>query len=465
MKLISITFIFWSLSLPSFGATFSFLATGDIPYSDGQMHEYRRLVSGYEKLLYGDMDISNKSQIRTLNTIPASKAPFVVYLGDIGRPLTGVFFNSCSQHWRNYTLSLWQKIGKPVFYAPGDNDWVDCVKVRGLPLDPNDVQIRLKNHFFNRPDVPAINDRKKFIATGESNLSQSGITENQMWEIDKNGRKLLFISLHVVGSENGKGVELVKSSDVDFRMNLNKALLQKAVNLIDIANSDYDGLVVISHVDPFVPKQNETEINPRVRCSNKPNYSSFCNSIEEIAGNIEQPVLFLHGDSNAHCLDKPFNNSYTNLWRLNAAGDYGVIDADLITFDPSNTINPFSSEGVLSSASIPTTCDYTYTSEVTYKYSYDSAFQSIEFSSSDAKLQPKLELSCGTINCNYLRKGVFTLSKNKTYNVKICTSSAKSSGDDELYLNGNLVVTNSGEPDEPFNGLNYCRNYIYVPKV
>ncbi len=81
--------------------------------------------------------------------------------------------------------------------------------------------------------------------------------------------------------------------------------------------------------------------------------------MQTLAANLDKPVLLVHGDTNAYCFDQPFPVGKTpKLWRLNAPGDFKVIDASLISFDPSNSSKPFEVTGLLSGKEPPQICDY-----------------------------------------------------------------------------------------------------------
>jgi hypothetical protein len=69
----------------------------------------------------------------------------------------------------------------------------------------------------------------------------------------------------------------------------------------------------------------------------------------------------VHGDTNAYCFDQPFSQAIApKIWRLNAPGDYKVIDASLISFDSTNANQPFKITGLLSGQAPPQVCDYSY---------------------------------------------------------------------------------------------------------
>ncbi|MFN7658183.1 MAG: hypothetical protein ACK5P3_08570, partial [Dolichospermum sp.] len=122
-------------------------------------------------------------------------------------------------------------------------------------------------------------------------------------------------------------------------------------------DSDTSAVVVATQLDPFAPDGSTGDVFSR--CLNNHAYKGFCEQLQTLAANLDKPVLLVHGDTNAYCFDQPFPVGKTpKLWRLNAPGDFKVIDASLISFDPSNSNKPFEVTGLLSGKETPQICDY-----------------------------------------------------------------------------------------------------------
>jgi hypothetical protein len=103
------------------------------------------------------------------------------------------------------------------------------------------------------------------------------------------------------------------------------------------------------HVDPFLSPQG-------FGCQGV--YGWVCLALENLATRFSKesiPVLMMHGDTNGHCLDKPLAG-VPNLWRLNAPGDYKVIDADVVRLSADSN-RPFTATGLLSGLPAPDACD------------------------------------------------------------------------------------------------------------
>jgi hypothetical protein len=102
-------------------AGFRFLATGDLPYSEDQYFQYRRLLKQSER---GNFE-------------------FLIHVGDIKAQSA-----SCSDEELSKIRDLFRAYRKPVVYTPGDNDWSDC---HGVGADPIERLNRVREPFFKDP--------------------------------------------------------------------------------------------------------------------------------------------------------------------------------------------------------------------------------------------------------------------------------------------------------------------------
>lgn len=314
--------------------------------------------------VYGDMPYgavnpeSNLSDIVLLSDyiFPALKRrsdiPFVVHLGDIGRPR----ISSCNPEFVKETKDSWQQgFNKPVYYTPGDNDWTDCGREGTKPQ--TDPLIALKNlraiMYANQTESERKQQMTQIKQGKPASFGQLAYPENKIW----NQGDVLFASVHMVGSDNGYVAgNQARIEEVKQRVEHDNKWLDKAEKIA--TTSHYQALVVIIHVDPFGEPKNDKDTRSFIqRCMDSEFYAGFCQKIENLALELNKPVLLVHGDTYAHCLDQPFPEA-KNLWRLNAAGDYRVLDADVVTIDTANTKQPFSSVGILSGKAIPKACNY-----------------------------------------------------------------------------------------------------------
>lgn len=354
----------------------TFAAYGDIPYRiklpDGRMDD-EVLVKEIAPALRQRADI-----------------PFVIHLGDLSRP-----DYACSDEWLRQTNAFWKReLVKPVFYTPGDNEWTDCdrksLKVRQSEYarldrvrailfgEPKTVspawklaqtqQILNQDPQYSHPEE-SLEAIRKVLAMGPQQFaeewkyeSQSRQPENAIWWRDD----VLFVTVHKVSTDDGRSEILLDEPRraialVNKRDRLNQQWLNRAFALAK--KNDAKAVVVATQLDPFDPAsegKNETKNeNVAAYCLANPAYAGFCRQIESLSAGFGKPVLLLHGDTNAYCLDKPFGSAQ-NIWRLNAPGDYKVIDAVVIKVAPDDAAQPFQATGLLSGTPAPAVCDYSF---------------------------------------------------------------------------------------------------------
>lgn len=310
-------------------------------------------------VVYGDMPYLSKQpdgrtdeQVLLQDILPRIRArqdiPFVIHVGDIGRPEF-----ACTDSWLENTLQSWHNdLAKPVFYTPGDNEWKDCdrekVKVRRSGLGRLTA---LREIFF-----PPARMREYPVEWQVEQQQQQ--PENLTWF----HRGVRYVTQNIIGKDNGRkdvllddpalAAELAEQRDINNRFWLDRAFELAAL-------PEAKALVVAMQYDLFGPPiKQETLLE---RCTAKTAYKAFCLHLQEAAARLNKPVLLVHGDTNAYCLDQPFDTSVAPmLWRLNGPGDYKVIDASIVAVDPSNPAKPFKVTGLLSGTAPPATCNYSY---------------------------------------------------------------------------------------------------------
>ena len=307
---------------------FAFAAYGDMPYRviapDGRTDEQVLIQS-----------IAPKIRLR-------EDIPFVIHLGDLGRPEY-----ACTDSWLEQTKAFWENdLVKPVFYTPGDNDWTDCD--RSYLLAPTSELERLaviRKMFFSQPSK---------LAPAWRYEQQLSLPENQTWWYGN----IRFVTQHIVSTDNGRSEIYHDDPEaairlVDERDKQNQRWLDHAFEMAK--QGDTSAIVVAMQVDPFgAPEGLEDAMS---RCLKQPAYQEFCKHLQFLAIALDKPVLVIHGDTGAYCLDQPLPLA-PKFWRLNAPGDVDVIDASVVTFDPADAAHPFKETGLLSGRPVPEVCVY-----------------------------------------------------------------------------------------------------------
>jgi hypothetical protein len=228
--------------------------------------------------------------------------------------------------------------------VPGDNDWVDCGNVG---IDPLQRLKEIRETFYSdQPSTPTN------VLTGDRGLCTSGIPgltceakppkstpEMVRWSY----RNVAFAAIHYTSSKNGwVDNNPSRQTETTERVQAMKEVLAELQQ--SAIQRKREAVVVATQVDPFIEK-----------CQG--HYADLCASVQQLARNLPVPVLLVHGDTNGYCLDQPIADA-PNLWRLNGVGDWKVIDADLVSFDPTNPRKPFTVRGLLSGLEPLSRCNY-----------------------------------------------------------------------------------------------------------
>jgi len=304
---------------------------------------------------YGDMpygvimsDGRSDAQVLVENIAPEIRRredlPFVIHLGDLGRPEDVCNDTTLEEHKAFWATAL----VKPVFYTPGDNDWTDCDRPQ-LPAPTSElVRLAAIRRIFFGQSIALGPDWQYEI--------QAEQPENALWW----HAGVLFVTVHMVSTDNGRKEIFLDDPGtalalVAVRDEANRRWLEHAFTLA--AQGQAAAMVIATQLDPFGAP--EGDVDAFTRCSNRPAYAAFCEHILARSAGLGKPVLLLHGDTNAYCLDQPFpTNRAPQLWRLNAPGDFKVVDAAVVSIYPQRSDRPFDVSGLLSGQSAPEVCDY-----------------------------------------------------------------------------------------------------------
>ena len=279
------------------------------------------------------------------------KAPFVVHVGDY----KGGGAECTPGHDATFSLLIKKLAPLPVFYTPGDNEWVDCDRFKHKDTGKRYSELArleyIRNTYFKNPPENA----KKY---GYQNQPMQ--VENAYWR----NEDIDFITLHVTGTNNARnwvgGDPLdVAQAQVRKRDWANLHWLKRAFKRAK--DDKARALVVIMQADM-------TDVDPQVLGRHCTGVSADghnpCDGFTEIretlareAKAFARPVLLIHGDTAPFTLNREIaDDEAPNLWRLNVAGDsgigrdgqpYGTRDVTYVTIQPENT-SPFTATGLLS---------------------------------------------------------------------------------------------------------------------
>jgi hypothetical protein len=244
--------------------------------------------------LFGDLAYSAAEEpllTNVLADLDRTPLAFVVHVGDLGSPRAG----SCTQELWARRLAQFQAAANPLIYTPGDNDWTDCHAQQGVPgADPLERLARLRDAFFTTEHSFG---RRTIALTRQSSTPEfAKYRENARWDLGG----VTFVTLHVVGSNNGRG--RTSEGDAEFAERNAADLSWLRASFEQAARSGSRAVAIIQqgNIFPaFAPFPGDPKQEPN-------GFTELRNAVGKEAAAFGKPVVLVHGDSHYFRVDKPF---------------------------------------------------------------------------------------------------------------------------------------------------------------
>lgn len=275
----------------------------------------------FEFGLIGDTRYTEEQKAKFENLLAemnGEKLAFVAHDGDIkggSDPCTDEIFTE--------TFDLFEQFDDPLVYTPGDNEWTDCHRTGGDPLERLDF---LRETFY--PSEESLG-----LRTITLERQSESYPENARWGFGG----VVFATVHVVGSNNNlpdAANPVGDAAEYAARNEANLAWLDDTFALA--ADNGALGVMVIMQANPGF------ELPPEERTG----FNDTLASLEAHTLAFERPVVLVHGDSHYFRMDKPMIGSISgrrveNFTRLETFGTDDVhwvratidpSDAELFTF-------------------------------------------------------------------------------------------------------------------------------------
>ncbi|PKH88207.1 hypothetical protein CXF79_15640 [Colwellia sp. Bg11-28] len=220
-----------------------------------------------------------------------------------------------------------------IIYTPGDNDWTDCDRSSLLysfnELERLDFLIKL---MFKTP--PLLTKNLPSIISQETQI------ENKIWINDR----LAISTLHIVGTSNGRAnIDKSKRENaikkVDERDNNNLTWLKN----IEEKAKDFDAIIIGFQADIYQQSVLESGSCDNSSLTACDAFAVYRQAFKDLAKRINKPILISHGDTGEFCFEK----LDSNLWHLNAAGDFQYLDATQVIFNKESPDRPFIINGLI----------------------------------------------------------------------------------------------------------------------
>ncbi len=308
-------------------------------------------AEGFSFIVMGDAPYSEADEIMLAQAIPMIKEgsyPFIIHVGDYkggGAPCTAA-------HDKRQQEIIASLAPTPVFYTPGDNEWVDCDRFdnpeTGQPTSDLERLSTVRSLFFSGQ-----------APTEFGVVYQESQPENARWSYND----AEFLTLHVTGTNNAR--DYVTTDPLELA--LAAAAQRDAANLLwlgegfEVAKETGRSVVVISMQGDMTDIEDKPlDVMCDAVSKKKTNCDGFTDlrkAIQTYAENFEGQVLLIHGDTSPFTLGQTFaGEEAPNLWRLNAAGDsgenaltkqkWGTRDVTHVTINTKSE-TPFSAYGLL----------------------------------------------------------------------------------------------------------------------
>jgi hypothetical protein len=222
-----------------------------------------------------------------LNRTPLA---FVLHVGDLASPR-----RACTDALVTRRLEQFQASANPLIFTPGDNDWTDCHDGQGTTGgDPLERLDNLRTLFFAGNE--SLGQRRIALTRQSAGTKHAKYRENARWDLGG----VTFLTLHVVGSNNGRGRNA--AGDVEFaeRNNANLDWLREAFAHAKAAGSR--AVMILQQANMFTDY-------PPVPSDNKQEPSGFADlrgALRDEVIAFGKPVVLVHGDSHYFRIDKPY---------------------------------------------------------------------------------------------------------------------------------------------------------------
>lgn len=280
---------------------FEFVAFGDVPYRTPQdFPKFDRLIE----------------------TINASKPAFSLHVGDIksaNEPCTDEYFKNIAGRF--------QRFEQPLIYTPGDNEWTDCHRERAGRFNPRERLQKVREIFY--PDPSKSLGKTPMAVESQATLMPAHVKSVENVRFMKNG--VLFVTVHVVGSNNGfETSELEAASEYFERNKANVAWLDDSVKQARERNAR--AIVIALHANLADIKQKY----PSTPAAS--GHVDTVRAIERGARAFGKAMLIIHGDEHEVEFEGFRGTEYKripNVWRLQVMGDT-YVHAVRVTVDPAS---------------------------------------------------------------------------------------------------------------------------------
>ncbi|HEV3365082.1 MAG TPA: hypothetical protein VG795_13255, partial [Acidimicrobiia bacterium] len=237
-----------------------------------------------------------------MNTFPLS---FVVHAGDFKDNVS-----PCTDSRFNQVKDSFNKSTAPFVYTPGDNDWMDCDKNAGNPMDRVERLNKLREVFFPSvfhpggvgPDGQSLGQNRMLLTTQR----QEGFPENTRWT--KQG--VVFATINAPGANDNIDYCTTPSPTCTYeagpRRVANKAWLRQTFESAEATNAP--AVMIIWQADPWQPgpqgTHNRRNWDYLMGCDDPAIADCQEPGLRQLSKAFGKPVVLVHGDTHIPRIDQ-----------------------------------------------------------------------------------------------------------------------------------------------------------------
>lgn len=188
------------------------------------------------------------------------------------------------------------RVGAPVRVHPGDNEWTDCHEPTVKGADPLERLARLRTVFFQGDRTLG---QRTLALTRQSQSADPVLAkyrENVRWDLGG----VTFLTIHVTGSNNGRGRAPVGDAEYVERNKANLTWLQQGFAHAKANNSRAIMVMQQANLFPEFPPFPGTPKEPS-------GYTDIREQLQKETMAFGKPVVLVHGDSHFFRIDKPLS--------------------------------------------------------------------------------------------------------------------------------------------------------------
>ncbi|HEX7072062.1 MAG TPA: hypothetical protein VF190_14710, partial [Rhodothermales bacterium] len=219
---------------------------------------------------------------RLMQDLNAEELAFIVHLGDVKASRV-----PCTDSLLRRRYVEFNESRHPFVFIPGDNEWTDCHRAGGDPLLQLD---RLREVFYK--DKETLGRSRFEVERQSADSAFAEFSENVRWR----GGDVLFVTAHVVGSNNNLGRAPEADAEHARRTRAVLAWLEDSFRIA--REPDVRAVLIAMHANPFVGPSQQPK-----------GFSLILERLQTLVSATTIPVVLVHGDTHRCRIDHPLVDS------------------------------------------------------------------------------------------------------------------------------------------------------------